>query len=73
MFLNLQIENNQPDTAPGAAPPDPLGYWEGMYWLLVTMSTVGYGEITPTTSIGRAFIILYIMGTFVSLRRAVCA
>lgn len=43
-----------------------LGFWEAVYWLLVTMSTVGFGEITPTTDIGRAFIIIFIMGTFVS-------
>ena len=26
-----------------------------MYWLLVTMSTVGFGEIVPKTDVGRAF------------------
>ena len=43
-----------------------LPYWSGVYWLLVTMSTVGYGDINPATSLTRAFIILFIMGSFVS-------
>ncbi|KAK2146016.1 hypothetical protein LSH36_639g01022 [Paralvinella palmiformis] len=41
-----------------------LTYWECVYWLLVTMSTVGFGEISPSTDIGRAFIVIFIMGSF---------
>ena len=43
-----------------------LGIWAAIYWLLVTMSTVGFGEISPSTDIARAFIVVYIIGTFVS-------
>ena len=45
-----------------------LTYWESVYWLLVTMSTVGFGEISPATDLGRAFIVVFIMGSFVSKR-----
>ena len=61
----MQIENNG-DPHKDWANAQQLGYWKGMYWLLVTMSTVGFGEIYPHTDIGRAFIVLYIVGTFVS-------
>ena len=37
-----------------------LGYWECVYFLMVTMSTVGYGDIVCTTSIGRVFQILFL-------------
>jgi potassium large conductance calcium-activated channel subfamily M alpha protein 1 len=42
-----------------------LPYWKAFYWLLVTMSTVGYGDVNPATDITKAFIILFIMGSFV--------
>ena len=29
------------------------GFFEGIYWTLVTLSTVGYGDITPHTTEGR--------------------
>ncbi|VDI10645.1 potassium large conductance calcium-activated channel subfamily M alpha member 1, partial [Mytilus galloprovincialis] len=38
-----------------------LSYWECLYFLLVTMSTVGYGDISAKTDIGRIFIVLFIM------------
>ncbi|GIY29726.1 calcium-activated potassium channel slowpoke [Caerostris darwini] len=41
--------------------PHPLTYWECVYFLIVTMSTVGYGDIYCETSLGRGFIVLFIL------------
>ncbi|CAH1783284.1 unnamed protein product [Owenia fusiformis] len=48
-------------------PPDfqnvtPITYWHSFYMLIVTMSTVGYGDLYCKTIIGKVFILLYIMG-----------
>lgn len=37
------------------------------YWLLVTASTVGYGDFSPQTSIGRLFTVLWIIPLGLSL------
>jgi voltage-gated potassium channel len=35
--------------------------FDGLYWAIVTISTVGYGDISPVTDIGRAISILIII------------
>ncbi|XP_071792490.1 calcium-activated potassium channel subunit alpha-1-like isoform X2 [Asterias amurensis] len=39
-----------------------LTYGDCIYMLVVTMSTVGYGEITPKTTCGTVFIVFFILG-----------
>jgi ABC-type amino acid transport substrate-binding protein len=49
--------------------PDPqasVGSWhEGIYWAVVTMTTVGYGDKTPQTHIGRALAVVAMLGSLV--------
>lgn len=56
-----------------------LSWVDSVYFCVVTLATVGYGDITPTTDIGKIFTIFYILlgvgiiATFINLalKRAV--
>ncbi len=44
----------------------PLGLWDAVYWTLVTISTVGYGDKTPKTNAGRAVALVLIVFGYVA-------
>ncbi|KAK3091427.1 hypothetical protein FSP39_019809 [Pinctada imbricata] len=60
-FLHL-IENTG-DPWLSVSNKQELSYWEILYFLLVTMSTVGYGDIYATTVLGRIFIVVFIVSS----------
>uniref|UniRef100_A0A673G3Z0 Calcium-activated potassium channel subunit alpha-1 n=1 Tax=Sinocyclocheilus rhinocerous TaxID=307959 RepID=A0A673G3Z0_9TELE len=45
----------------------PLSYWECVYLLMVTMSTVGYGDVCAKTTLGRLFMVFFILGGLVKI------
>jgi len=58
-----QVENSFPEMERKHSAPT---YWECVYFTLVTMSTVGYGDIACETPIGRFFMVFFILGALVS-------
>jgi polar amino acid transport system substrate-binding protein len=38
---------------------------DGLYWAVVTMTTVGYGDKTPKTTIGRAVAAMWMLGSLI--------
>jgi len=44
----------------------PLGVWDAIYWTLVTISTVGYGDKTPKTHVGRFIALVLIVFGYVA-------
>ncbi|KAK9884602.1 hypothetical protein WA026_007442 [Henosepilachna vigintioctopunctata] len=41
--------------------PHPLPYWTCVYFLIVTMSTVGYGDVYCQTILGRTFLVFFLL------------
>jgi len=52
----LENSGNLPDFSS----PVPITYWDAVYFLMVTMSTVGYGDITCGTEVGRVFQLMFL-------------
>jgi len=52
----LENSGNLPDFSE----PYAITYWNAVYFLMVTMSTVGYGDITCLTSVGRVFQLMFL-------------
>lgn len=42
-------------------------YLDAMYFCVISLATIGYGDFTPTTQIGRAFTIVYVINGIVIL------
>lgn len=64
IWLYPQVENSG-DVFDGFKNSQKLTYWECVYFTLVTMSTVGYGDIVCKTTFGRIFMVLFILGALV--------
>nr|XP_009675994.1 PREDICTED: potassium channel subfamily U member 1 [Struthio camelus australis] len=62
-FIHLVENNGDPWVHPGNS--QSLSYFECMYLVMVTMSTVGYGDVVVQTALGRTFIIFFIIGGLV--------
>ncbi|XP_061767751.1 calcium-activated potassium channel subunit alpha-1a-like [Nerophis ophidion] len=58
----IHLVENSGDPWENFANSQPLSYWECVYLLMVTMSTVGYGDVYAKTTLGRLFMVFFILG-----------
>ncbi|KFD54421.1 hypothetical protein M514_04764 [Trichuris suis] len=58
----LHLLENSGDPFQNFQNPQRITYWECVYFLVVTMGTVGYGDICCKTTLGRLFMVFFILG-----------
>ncbi|NXE76604.1 KCNU1 protein, partial [Cochlearius cochlearius] len=62
-FIHLVENNGDPWVQP--ANSQSLSYFKCMYLVMMTMSTVGYGDVVVQTKLGRTFTVFFIIGGLV--------
>ncbi|XP_074898290.1 potassium channel subfamily U member 1 [Buteo buteo] len=62
-FIHLVENHGDPWVQP--ANSQSLSYFKCMYLVMMTMSTVGYGDVVVQTTLGRTFVIFFIIGGLV--------
>lgn len=67
-LYSLQLENSG-DPFQHFNNPQRITYWNCVYFLVVTMGTVGYGDITCCTTLGRLFMVFFILGGLVIIKK----
>ncbi len=61
--VGLLIWRLEHKTNPEHFPSAAKGVWNGLWWAAVTMTTVGYGDISPKTHAGRVLALLWMFAS----------
>ncbi len=62
--VKKQLENT--GNPPDFSEPHRISYWNCVYFLMVTMSTVGFGDIYCTTIMGKVALVCFLLVGLVS-------
>ena len=66
--FTAQLESNgDPWTNYSNVDPDSVRYfWEYFYFVLIMLTTIGFGDIYPNTTLGKLFLVFYVLLCLVS-------
>jgi len=68
--LSVQLESNgDPWTNYSNVDVEDMKYfWDYFYFVLIMLTTIGFGDIYPNTTLGKLFLVFYVLLCLVNLR-----
>ena len=61
--ISVQLETNGDPwkNYPDVDPADVNYFWDYFYFVLIMLTTIGFGDIYPNTTLGKLFLVFYVL------------
>ena len=65
-YVQLETNGDPWQNYPDVDPDNVNYFWDYVYFVIIVLTTIGFGDISPITTLGRLFLVFYILVCLVS-------